>query len=62
MTILYYLAKYWYVVVIASLVCLLVWNNSEHNKKYMELKEEYSSYKEAILLAEIEAERNVSLK
>lgn len=55
-----HLAKYWYVVVIASLVCLLVWNNSEHNKKYMELKEEYSSYKEAILLAEIEAERKRS--
>ena len=61
MTILYYLAKYWYVGVIASLICTLVWNNSEHNKKYMELKEEYSSYKEAILLAEIEAERKRSV-
>ena len=48
MTILYYLAKYWYVVVIASLVCTLVWNNSEHNKKYMELKEEYRSISNTI--------------
>lgn len=61
MTILYYLAKYWYVVVIASLVCLLVWIDTGHNKKYMELKEEYSSYREAILLAEIEAEKKRSV-
>lgn len=62
MTFAYYLFKYWHFVVIASLICLCVWFKVHYENKYIQEKEEHIAYREAVLIATIEAEqqRNVA--